>query len=94
MANSIAPELVIEVLSPGSSNRRGDQEAKLNLYSRRGVDEYWIVSWQLRQIAVYRRCDSELALAGILCEPDSIDSPMLSGFSCPSASIFKGVPTN
>jgi Uma2 family endonuclease len=39
-----APELVIEVLSPGKTNERRDREAKLKLYSVRGVLEYWIVS--------------------------------------------------
>lgn len=88
-----APELVVEVLSPGRKNERRDRQAKLKLYSRRGVDEYWIVNWQLRQIEVYRRGESELELAVTLSEPDSIDSPLLSGFSCPLASIFDGVPT-
>lgn len=35
-----APELVVEVLSPGSTNERRDREAKLKLYSNRGVEEY------------------------------------------------------
>src|SRR3712207_5956267 len=38
-----APELVVEVLSPGAVNERRDREAKLRLYARQGVDEYWIV---------------------------------------------------
>src|SRR5258708_5552024 len=33
-----APELVIEVLSPGKTNEFRDRQAKLKLYSRRGVD--------------------------------------------------------
>ena len=37
-----APDLVIEVLSPGSENQRRDREIKLALYSRRAVTEYWI----------------------------------------------------
>src|SRR5689334_19736925 len=32
-----APELVIEVLSPGAANERRDRELKLKLYSRQGV---------------------------------------------------------
>src|SRR6266498_570825 len=52
---TIAPELVVEVLSPGSSNERRDRDVKLSLYSRRGVDEYWIVDWRARQVEVYRR---------------------------------------
>ncbi|HBY76579.1 MAG TPA: hypothetical protein DEG47_06160, partial [Cyanobacteria bacterium UBA11148] len=39
-----APELIVEVLSPGVENVRRDQEVKLKLYSSRGVQEYWIVN--------------------------------------------------
>lgn len=38
-----APELVIEALSPGSTNIRRDRDLKLALYSCQGVEEYWIV---------------------------------------------------
>jgi len=41
-----ASELVVEVLSPGMSNERRDREAKLKLYSIRGVLEYWIVNFR------------------------------------------------
>jgi Uma2 family endonuclease len=86
-----APELVIEVLSPGSTNRRRDRETKLKLYSRRGVDEYWIVDWQLRLIEVYRRNDAQLELAATLREGDLLDSPVLPGFSCQVESVFERV---
>src|SRR5712692_8151827 len=36
----MAPELVVEVLSPGTTNQQRDREIKLKLYSRRGVQEY------------------------------------------------------
>ncbi|MBI2218960.1 MAG: Uma2 family endonuclease, partial [Candidatus Rokubacteria bacterium] len=32
-----APDLIVEVLSPGAANERRDREVKLTLYSRRGV---------------------------------------------------------
>lgn len=35
-----APELVIEVVSPGSRNANRERQIKLKLYSRRGVQEY------------------------------------------------------
>jgi len=35
------PDLVIEILSPGTERR--DRLAKLDLYARYGVSEYWIV---------------------------------------------------
>src|SRR5207248_4248696 len=52
-----APELVVEILSPGSTNVHRDREAKLKLYSRRGVQEYWIISWQDQNVEIYRRED-------------------------------------
>jgi Uma2 family endonuclease len=90
----IAPELFIEVLSPGPSNERRDREAKLKLYSLRGVREYWIVNWQQREIEVYRRRDLELHLVGTLLDHDELESPMLPGFRCPVRQIFADLPTS
>lgn len=89
-----APELVIEVLSPGSTNERRDREAKLKLYSQRGVGEYWIVDWRARQIEVYRREQAQLRLVATLFNPDTLDSPLLPGFACPVASLFEQIPMN
>jgi Uma2 family endonuclease len=83
-----APELVIEVLSPGSANERRDRDVKLKLYSRRGVNEYWIVDWQQRTIEVYRRQDLALHLAATLYATDTLTSPLLPGFACPAMTLF------
>ena len=83
-----APELVVEVLSPGRANERRDRDVKLRLYSRRGVDEYWVVNWQRRRIEVYRREDAELRLAATLSAEDVLASPLLPGFSCPVALLL------
>ena len=50
-----APELVVEVLSPGRENERRDRDLKLRLYSRQGIQEYWIVDWRLHTVQIYRR---------------------------------------
>ena len=84
-----APELVVDVLSPGSVNERRDREAKLQLYSRRGVSEYWIISWMLRSIDVYRLDQAQLHFVTTLYEADRIESPLLPGFSCRVASLFE-----
>ncbi len=75
-----APELIVEVLSPGTTNERRDREAKLKLYSSTGVQEYWIANWQLQQLEVYRREAAQLKLIATLLADDEITSPLLPGF--------------
>jgi Uma2 family endonuclease len=88
-----APEVVVEVLSPGPVNERRDRDTKLKLYARRGVLEYWIVDVRRRQLEVYRRAEATLALAATLGAADALESPHLSGFSCRvSALFFAGPP--
>lgn len=87
-----APELVIEVLSPGRVNERRDRVAKLRLYSRRGVSEYWIASWQTRTVEVYRREGADLRLAVTHGETDMLESPLLPGFSYPVSALFARIP--
>jgi len=84
----IAPEIVVEILSPGSANTRRDRELKLSLYDRQGVQEYWIVDWRQRSTQVYRRDAATLALAGALSGDDAIESPLLPGFSLPVARLW------
>jgi Uma2 family endonuclease len=83
-----APELIIEVLSPGFANEKRDRDAKLKLYSRRGVDEYWIVDWPMRSVEVYRRENAALHLVDTLRESDVLQTPLLPGFSCHVGSLF------
>ena len=83
-----APELVIEVLSPGKLNERRDKEAKLKLYSSQGVQEYWIVSWQLKTVEVYRRENLQLKLIATLLNNDVLTSPLLPDFTCDISRFF------
>lgn len=87
-----APELVVEVLSPGAANERRDRELKLNLYSRQGVQEYWIVDWRRQTLDVYRRQGEQLLLVERLSGDDALTSPLLPGFACPVSSLWT-VPT-
>jgi len=85
-----APDLAIEVLSPGSANESRDREVKLTLYSRRGVREYWIIDRFSRTIAVYRRtAEATLTLMATLNERDTLTSPLLPGFSVAVERLFR-----
>lgn len=85
-----APDLVVEVLSPGHENELRDREIKLRLYSRRGVREYWIVDRELRQVEVYRRtAAAALEPAATLTVGDNLTSPLLPDFALPIEQIFR-----
>ncbi|MEK6409294.1 MAG: Uma2 family endonuclease [Acidobacteriota bacterium] len=88
-----APELIVEVLSPGKANKQRDRDAKLKLYSRRGVREYWIIDWRTRQTEIYRREQAELRMVGTLFEGDTLDTPLLPGFTCSVSELFEDIPS-
>ena len=77
----IAPDLVVEVLSPGARDVRRDRQVKLALYSREGVEEYWIVDTRRREVHVYRRDGRTLHHLTTLSGDDVLESPVLPGFS-------------
>jgi Uma2 family endonuclease len=87
-----APDLVVEILSPGTTNTVRDREVKLGLYAQRGVPEYWIVDWQRREVDVYRHDGHALIPVATLDETDTLTSPMLPGFRLPLPQLFAGLP--
>lgn len=83
-----APELIVEILSLGAANEYRDLEAKLQLYSAQGVQEYWVGNWKFKQVTVYRREGGQLQQAEILLPEDDLRSPLLPGFCCRVQQIF------
>jgi Uma2 family endonuclease len=87
-----APDLVIEVLSPGRTNEERDRQKKLEVYSRRGVREYWIADRRQRVVNVYRREDGVvLRHVEVLYAENTLLSPLLPGFTCRVAQLFSGI---
>ena len=84
----LAPELVIEVLSPGPANELRDRRLKLDLYSRQGVQEYWIEDWRRHAVEIYRHTGAELQLMSTLGDADTIQSPLLPGFALAVSSLW------
>jgi Uma2 family endonuclease len=46
------PVLVVEVVSPGQENRDRDYRYKRTEYAARGINEYWIIDPEMRQITI------------------------------------------
>ncbi len=85
---TLAPELIVEVLSPDTDNERRDRETKLKLYAERGVQEYWILDWRSLQVEVYRRQNALLKLVYTLFPNDTLTSPLLPAFNCSVERLF------
>lgn len=79
----IAPELVVEVISP--SDRWQDMRQKISEYFALGVQQVWIVEPESRSVLVYRSPTEILTLL----EADTLvgEGP-LAGLSLPVAAIF------
>jgi Uma2 family endonuclease len=69
-----APDLVIEVLSPGSVRR--DKVTKFRLYERVGVREYWIANTE-GYLEVFVLVDGKYTLLGVFSADEAFDSPVL-----------------
>ena len=68
-----APDLVVEVLSPGTS--RNDRTKKKDVYARCGVREYWIVNTADTSIEQYLLRDGQLELEEIYTlHPERLES--------------------
>lgn len=83
-----APDLVIEIISPGTENERRDRLVKRQLYSKHGVKEYWIVDFQNRTIEVYVLQGQMLQLQSTLTDEDELTSSELPGYRCKLETLF------
>ncbi|MEN6325235.1 MAG: Uma2 family endonuclease [Syntrophomonas sp.] len=80
------PDLVIEVLSPGTESF--DRRQKSRLYHRFGINEYWLVSPEATTIEVFRNEPDGWKLAGVFGENDFLETRLLPGFSLNINRIF------
>ena len=79
----VAPELVVEVLSP--DDRWSDVTDKLSEYFGIGVEIVWVADPKKRRVHVYR----SLTSVEIVGEEDLLSGgDVLSGFSLPVAEVF------
>ena len=83
-----APELVVEILSPG--NTTTEIKYKFDLYEENGVQEYWVVYPEYKQIHVYLLNENEQFARPVIYEAgDKISSVLLKGLSIQMDDVFK-----
>jgi Uma2 family endonuclease len=81
-----APDLIIEILSPGNS--RKEMDIKFDLYEENAVKEYWIVEPYQKSILIYTlQKDKYIGLKPI-AEEGLVHSPLFPELSFNVADIF------
>ncbi len=68
-----APNLVIDVLSPGIARR--NRAVKFWLYKRAGVREYWLID--VDYVEVYRLVDSKFERVGVFGEGEAFVTALI-----------------
>lgn len=83
-----APDLVIEIVSPGSTNHTRDFNLKLKLYEKYQVPEYWVVDGWSRSVIIFRLEENTLREIIRLSESDALESPVFPRLSIQVSAIF------
>lgn len=83
---SAAPDLVVEVLSPGTAER--DQTLKRKLYARFGVRELWIVDPEKKTVEVLVNETDGFRRHALLAAGGTLRSPLLPDIFIPIESVF------
>jgi Uma2 family endonuclease len=81
------PDLIVEVLSPGTQHR--DRGAKFRLYQRYGVREYWLVDPIEQYIEVFVLQDGAFIQQGLYTPGDTFASPALDGQTIDVKALFE-----
>ena len=82
-----APDLVIEILSPGNSNK--EMKYKYDLYQEAGVLEYWMVNPQDKTLFIYILKEDQFIGLHPLIEEDVINSPLFPQLNFVLEEIFR-----
>jgi len=84
-----APDLAVEIISPGAENRRRDRVLKRRLYGRFGVKEYWLVDLESRTVELYQLSGEGLELAATFSGDDEMTSSVLPGSRLKLTDLFR-----
>jgi Uma2 family endonuclease len=80
------PDLVIEILSPGTRSR--DLEIKWKLYARFGVREYWIVDPEAETVEVFWWTEAGYRAELFVSRIGTLRSPLFPGLNLNLTEVF------
>jgi Uma2 family endonuclease len=85
------PDLIVEVLSPGSADY--DDDVKLKAYAKAGLPEYGVIDPAARQLRVYRlTAPEQYAPPQVFKTGDTVTSACLPTIPVVISALFEGAP--
>lgn len=82
-----APDLVIEILSPG--NTKMEMKDKLGIYEQSGIPEYWLVDPEHKFVIIYSLNKKRKYIGSIpFTDEDILKSQILKGFELDLSAVF------
>lgn len=84
-----APDIVIEILSPG--NNQKELKNKYEVYEESGVLEYWIIHPQEKTFLKYTLIDGAYQASKLLTIGDIVTTPILPGLQLELDTVFAGI---
>ncbi|SEJ60487.1 Endonuclease, Uma2 family (restriction endonuclease fold) [Cyclobacterium xiamenense] len=81
-----APDLIVEILSPGNS--KVELKHKFTLYESNGVREYWIIHPETQDLLIYSLVDGKYVPSRLFTSGDVVESTVLIGFTLDLEEFF------
>jgi Uma2 family endonuclease len=82
----IVPSLVVEIISPATARR--DRIEKKKVYETNGVEEYWLVDPQRREIAIFSLAERKYGDGRRFQSHQTLRSKVLAGFEMTTRAFF------
>lgn len=83
-----APDLVIEILSPGNNKR--ELKNKFEVYEESGVKEYWVIHPNEQTLLIYSLIEGKYQSSRLFVSGDIVESACIEGFKLNLEEIFEG----
>ena len=88
-----APDLIVEILSPGNSSR--EMKLKRDLYAESGVREYWVVDPDRQTVTRYNQeTDDQYGRPLIFVSDEAMPSVIFPDFTLVLSELFPGLETD
>jgi len=84
-----APDIVIEILSPG--NNQKELKYKYEVYGESGISEYWIIHPQEKTFLKYSLINGAYQPSKLLTIGDVVTTPILPDFQLDLDTVFAGI---